>query len=402
MAIITFLRSFIFLWLFKLKSQPKSKRSDQITISILTNIGMLLINIAVANFLGATTGLPLCGRRFVIIAKRIGGTMYSRLRARENAIRDAKNNLPGKGDQQFSSFEKELMAMARNEARQITSYYSPKLEVVNGKYKPLLKDYERISKDYDAHAAKIGRSEPSVELSRTKYYVLMLLFVLGEIPMNSLAFAVFGENQIFTWIMAVGVAAAIPWIAHSMGILFKRWTVPWWKNGVGIGALLLLTIGGLVAIGYVRVQYLGDLSKTGAVSGFGSSTLIGAAFVGLNLVILAAATLCSYFAHDTDSMLEHLHRRTNQLEKATRTAEAKYRKMLTEQEQKLHRIQQRTQEIIHYYRKINLRKRPDHEKPKSFDRDHELGVEFENEDEGTKLETEISPLKMVASKRPRS
>jgi hypothetical protein len=328
--------------------------------------------------------------------------MYSKLWARQNAIRDAKNNLPGRADPQFSPFEKELMAKARHEARLITSSYGPKLEVLNGQYKPLLKDYERISKDYDAHAARIGRSEPSVELSRTKYYVLMLLFVLGEIPMNSLAFAVFGENQIFTWIMAVGVAVAIPWIAHSMGILFKRWTVPWWKNGIGIGALLFLTIGGLVAIGYVRVQYLGDLSKVGAVGSFGSNTLIGAAFVGLNLVILAAATLCSYFAHDTDPQLEHLHRRTNQLEKATRSIEGKYRKILTEQQQKLHRIQQRTQEIIYYYRKINQRMRPDHEKPKSFERDHELGVEFETEDEGKKSETETTPLKMVAAAQRRS
>jgi hypothetical protein len=326
--------------------------------------------------------------------------MYSKLRARQNAIRDAKNNLPGRSDPQFSAFEKELMAMARYEARQITSSYGPKLEVLNGKSKPLLKDYERISKDYDAHAAKIGRSEPSVELSRMKYLVLMSLFVLGEIPMNSLAFAVFGESQIFTWIMAVGVAVAIPWIAHSMGILFKRWSVPWWKNAIPIGTLLFLTMAGLVAIGYVRVQYLGDLNKARDVSSFANSTLIGAAFVGLNLVILAAATLCSYSAHDPDPLLEHLHRRTNQLDKAARTIEAKYREMSTEQQQKLHRIQQRTQEIIYYYRKINQRMRPDHEKPKSFERDHELGVDFESEDGGKKLETETTPLTMVAANQP--
>jgi len=403
MAIIAILRNSVFLWFFQLKLWPRSKLSDQVPVSTFRKISALLINILQIASTGLPACLALCGSRFTVLTlKQIGGKMYSRLSARQNAIRDAKNNLPGRGDQQFSSFEKELMAMARHEARQITSSYAPKLEVLNGKYKPLLKDFERISKDYDAHAAKIGRSEPSVELSRTKYYVLMLLFVLGEIPMNSLAFAVFGENQIFTWVMAVGVAAAIPWIAHSMGILFKRWTVPWWKNGIAVGSLLFLTIVGLIAIGYVRVQYLGDLSKAGAVSSFGNSTLIGAAFVGLNLVILAAATLCSYFAHDADSMLEHLHRRTNQLDKATRTAEAKYRKILAEQQEKLHRIQQRTQEIIHYYRKINLRRRPDHEKPKSFDRDHELGVEFGNGDEGPKLEPETAPLKMVVAKQTRS
>ena len=322
--------------------------------------------------------------------------MYSKLKARQNAVKDAKNNLPGKNDPQFSQFEQELMAMARNGARQIISSYSPKLETLNGIHKPLFKDYQRISKDYDAHSAKIGRSEPSVELSRMKYYALMLLFVLSEIPMNSLAFSVFGESQIFTWIMAVGVAVAIPWIAHAMGILFKRWSVSWWKNAIGIGTLLILTIGGLVAIGYVRVQYLGDLSKTGVVGSFGNSTVIGAAFVGLNLVILAAATLCSYFAHDRDPNLEHLHRRTNQLNKAMRTVEAKYRKILTKQQQKLHRIQQRTQEIIYHYRKINQRVRPDHEKPKSFELDHELGVDFDKEDENRKLETVTSQLRLVA------
>jgi hypothetical protein len=135
----------------------------------------------------------------------------------------------------------------------------------------LLRDYERISKDYDAHAAKIGRSEPSVELSRSKYYVLMTLFVLGEIPMNSLAFAVFGENQIFTWIMAIGVAVAIPWIAHSLGILFKRWSPPWWRNGLAIGALLFLTIGGLVAIGCVASSTWVTSAKRGQWSASNST-----------------------------------------------------------------------------------------------------------------------------------
>ncbi len=323
--------------------------------------------------------------------------MYSRVKARRNAVNDAKNNIPGRDDPNFAQFEQELMAMARSEARQVTAEYVPKLQVLNGKHKPLLKAYERISADYDAHAAKIGRSEPSIELSRGKYYILMLLFVLGEIPMNSLAFAVFGESQIFTWIMAVGVAVAIPWIAHAMGILLKRWSDPWWKSAVGVGTLLVLTIGGLIAIGYVRVQYLGDLSATGAASSFGSSTVIGAAFVGLNLVILAAATLCSYFAHDKDPMLEHLHRRTNQLNKAMRTIEAKYKKILTKQQQEIHRIQQRAQEIIYYYRKINQRVRPDHEKPKSFEREHELGVEFEPADEAKGLETVTTRLQAVAN-----
>ena len=305
--------------------------------------------------------------------------MYSKKEVRQNAMIDAKNNIPNSKDPNFSQFEQECMAMANNEARQVMAKYEPKLEILNGKHKPLLKEYERISMDYEAHTKKIERSEPSVELSRGKYYVLMFLFVLGEIPMNSLAFSVFGESQIFTWIMALGVAVAIPWIAHAVGILIKRGSVPWWKNGIGVAALLMLTIGGLLAIGYVRVQYLGDLSSAGATSSFGSSGVIGASFVGLNLVILAAATLCSYFAHDKDPLLEHLHRKTNLINKKMRAIEAKHNKIVTEQEQKINRIHQQTQENIYYYRKINQRERPDHEKPKSFEREHEVILDLENQ-----------------------
>lgn len=284
-----------------------------------------------------------------------------------------------------SQFEQELMAMARHKARQITSKCAPKLETLNGKHKPLLKEYQRISKDYDAHSAKIERSEPNVELSRGKYYVLMFLFVLGEIPMNSLAFAVFGESQIFTWIMALGVAVAIPWIAHAVGILLKRGSDPWWKHAIGVASLLLLTVAGLMAIGYVRVQYLGDLSEAGAVSSFGNSKFIGLAFIGLNLVILAAATLCSYFAHDEDPALEHLHRRTNLLNKNMRKIEAKHNKILTKQQQQINRLHQHSQEMVYFYRKINLRQRPDHQKPKSFEEKHEMDVDIEKQSDNREL-----------------
>jgi hypothetical protein len=322
--------------------------------------------------------------------------MYSRRTVRRNAVIDAKNNIPDKDDPNPSQFEQELMAMARHEARQVTSKYTPKLETLTGKHKPLLKDYERISKDYDAHSSKIERSEPNVELSRGKYYILMFLFVLGEIPMNSLAFAVFGESQIFTWIMAVGVAVAIPWIAHAVGILLKRGSEPWWKHALGVSSLLLLTVAGLMAIGYVRVQYLGDLSDSGAVAGFGNSKFIGASFIGLNLVILAAATLCSYFAHDHDPKLEHLHRRTNQLNKKLRSIEAKHNKILTKQKQRINKIHQSTQEVIYHYRKINQRLRPDHAKPRSFEEKHQMEVDVEKAEDHRDMLSSTLRLKKAA------
>jgi hypothetical protein len=324
--------------------------------------------------------------------------MYSKNEVKQNAIIDAKNNIPSRDDPNFSQFEQECMAMANNEARQVMTKYEPQLDVLNGKHKPLLKEYERISKDYDAHSKKIERSEPSVELTRGKYYILMFLFVLGEIPMNTIAFSVFRESQIFTWIMALGVAVAIPWIAHAVGILIKRGSVPWWKNGIGVATLLLLTVAGLAAIGYVRTEYLKDFSNAGeAVASFAHSSFMGIAFVGLNLVILAAAILCSYFAHDEDPLLEHLHRKTNQINKAMRAIEAKHNKMVTEQEQKINRIHQQTQENIYYYRKINQRERPDHEKPKSFEKEHEVILDYETKGRNNNVQKMLNATMQMKS-----
>ena len=305
--------------------------------------------------------------------------MYSKSEVRKNAKIDAKNNIPSIDDPKASNFEQECMAMANTEARKIMTKFEPKLEILNGKHKPLLKKYERISKDYDEHSKKIGRTEPHVELSRGKYYVLMTILVLGEIPMNTIAFSVFRESQIFTWIMAIGVAVAIPWIAHAVGILVKRGSVPWWKSAICVVSLLLLTIGGLVAIGYVRIEYLKDLTSTEETPmSFANSSIMGFAFVGLNLVILAAAILCSYFAHDTDPLLDHQYRKTNKINAVMRKIEAKHNRILTEQEQKINRIHEQTQENIYNYRKINQRVRPDHTKPKSFENEHEVILDYES------------------------
>jgi len=325
--------------------------------------------------------------------------MYSKSEVRKNAKVDAENNIPAIDDPNASQFEQECMAMANTEARKIMTRFEPRLEILTGKHKPLLKKYERISQDYDAHAKKIGRTEPHVELTRGKYWVLMSILVLGEIPMNTIAFSVFRESQIFTWIMAIGVAVAIPWIAHAVGILLKRGSEPAWKNMVCVAALLLLTVGGLVAIGYVRTEYLKDLiSSEGATESFANSSIMGVAFVGLNLVILAAAILCSYFAHDKDPLLEHQYRKTNKINKIMRTIEAKHNKIVTEQEQKINRIHQQTQENIYLYRKVNQRVRPDHGKPTSFEKEHEVILDYESQGRNSSVKKMLDATTQMRAK----
>ena len=73
-----------------------------------------------------------------------------------------------------------------------------------------------------------------------------------------------------------------------------------------------------------------------------------------------------------------------------RAIEAKHNKIVTEQEQKINRIHQQTQENIYYYRKINQRERPDHEKPKSFEREHEVILAYDKEGRNQKVQKMFS------------
>ena len=133
------------------------------------------------------------------------------------------------------------------------------------------------------------------------------------------------------------------------------------------------------------------------MGGFANSKFIGAAFVGLNLVILAAATLCSYFAHDKDPMLEHLHRKSNKINKAMRAIEARHNKILTNQRQKINQIHQQTQELVYYYRKINQRERPDHLKPKSFELKHGMEMDTKTQESDRDLLNATVRLKKIAA-----
>jgi hypothetical protein len=165
-----------------------------------------------------------------------------------------------------------------------------------------------------------------------------------------------------------------------------------------VSILLFLTVGGLVAIGYVRTEYLNDLVGIGeATASFGNSSIMGVAFVGLNLVILAAAILCSYFAHDIDPLLEHQYRKTNKINKIMRTIEAKHNKIVTEQEQMINRIHQQTQENIYLYRKVNQRVRPDHAKPKSFEKEHKVILDYESQGRNSSVKKMLDATMQIRS-----
>ncbi len=120
------------------------------------------------------------------------------------------------------------------------------------------------------------------------YWAVIALILVGEFPLNAVAFRLFGESDLFTYVMTASVAVALVAIAHFLGVALAGQVRSWlaW-------VLVVVPVAAIGVISLVRYDYLrrvgGDL--VGPVVG----TL---AFALINLVVFAAAAGWSYLRHD--------------------------------------------------------------------------------------------------------
>jgi len=151
----------------------------------------------------------------------------------------------------------------------------------------------------DAWAA----AAPAVEdaswhgIGRFVYWAVIALIIAGELPLNALAFRLFGESDLFTYIMTASLAVALIAIAHFLGSLVSRETHTTVERTL-IGVFTLVPIAGIAVVSLIRYDYLtraGD-DAIGPVLG----TL---AFALINLLVFVAAAGWSYLRHDPRTLV---------------------------------------------------------------------------------------------------
>jgi hypothetical protein len=142
----------------------------------------------------------------------------------------------------------------------------------------------------DAWAASAGRPEDAGwhGIGPVLYWAVIALILAGEFPLNAVAFRLFGESDLFTYVMTASLAVSLVAIAHFLGSALAGQVR---SRAVWVFAVAL--VGAVAVISLIRYDYLrrvgGDL--VGPVAG----TL---AFALINLVVFAAATGWSYLRHD--------------------------------------------------------------------------------------------------------
>ncbi len=132
-------------------------------------------------------------------------------------------------------------------------------------------------------------------IGRVAYAVLITLILVAEFPLNAIAFRLFGESEVLTWVMTAGLAATLILCAHGLGA-FLRVPHPTMADRRWIIVLLVLPTLAIVGIAVIRERYLSVAAEAGGFDALGP--VVGSVlFLVINLLIYAGATMLSYLAH---------------------------------------------------------------------------------------------------------
>lgn len=195
------------------------------------------------------------------------------------------------------------------------------------------------------------------------YMMFMLAVLIGEFPLNAIAFRLFGEAEILTYVMTLVLAVSLVGSAHVLGILLSLEK----PNRVQMSLLaicVLAPLGSISAIALVRQAYVTGLGREGI-----SPAAVTAAFVLINLLIYAIATVLSYLTHDpivqqirlTETPLLRLQRRLTRMQRRKEQLEIRLQYMVASRQKALqavahqgHVIRNEFEELIQEYRMGNL------------------------------------------------
>lgn len=231
-----------------------------------------------------------------------------------------------------------------------------------------------IALERKVRQAKHGRDH-DWKMSPVAYGLFMGAVLVGEFPLNAIAFRLFGEAELLTYVMTLVLAASLVGSAHVLGILLslERPT----RVQLGLLALCIIApLGAILAIAVVRQAYVSALGHQGLSPG-----AVSAAFVLINLLIYTMATVLSYLTHDpvagqlraTEIPLRRFKRRMARLQRRREKLEIALQYLVAARQKALQAVMHEAQifknefeELIQEYRMGNLEGRTEKVVPPIF------------------------------------
>ena len=283
--------------------------------------------------------------------------------------KDGERNIPEMGSYTPAPFEQALISNGEQAVQQVYKTASgtiAKLRPVADALQRQLDDLERrmrpIAEAYKARVAEVGR-EATIVFPPVFHWGLIVFLAVGEFPLNTVVFRLFGEAEFLTYVMASTLAIIIPLIGVFIGAHLRH-SIPNWVGNIVIGGLTPAIVAAtLYAVSLLRNTYItSQFSSTGYVATEGNQ--MAYALFALNALVFFGAFVASYFAHDPDERLDALHHSLKGMDKHKHKIRTKLfaigTKLNGEIQQAKSQIEQvraLTNQRVQLYRQTNIRHR---------------------------------------------
>ncbi len=226
--------------------------------------------------------------------------------------KDGEKNIPDMRSYLPAQFEQALVAHGEQEVQRI--YQKASSRIV--KLRPVYQAYHRRMEELESRLQAVGKlyKARKTELGRDfagrfpyKYHVALILFLgIGEFPLNTIVFRLFGEPEFLTYIMASTLAVTIPLLGLFIGIHIRQ-AVPSRAGNLLVGLLTPASAAAaLFAISSMRNSYIISQNSLGEAMPAGQDGLAYALFA-LNALVFCGAMVSSYLSHDPDERLDSCH-----------------------------------------------------------------------------------------------
>ena len=231
-----------------------------------------------------------------------------------------------------------------------------------------------INQDRKVKRTKWG-PEHEWRLNPLGYLMFMLAILIGEFPLNAIAFRLFGEAEVLTYVMTLVLAVSLVGCAHVLGI-FLSLEKPTIVQRVLLAVCIVAPLGAIFAIALVREAYVIELGHTGL-----SPRAVTATFILINLLIYSIATVLSYLTHDpvvqqvrlTEAPLRQVKRQLARMQRRKEKLEIRLQYLVAWRQKTLqavmheaHIITNAFAELIQEYRMSNLEARKEKTVPAIF------------------------------------
>jgi hypothetical protein len=192
---------------------------------------------------------------------------------------------------------------------------------------------------------------------------LIAFLAIGEFPLNTVVFRLFGEAEYMTYVMASTLAIIIPLIGVFIGV-HVRHAIPKQVGNLLIGILTpIIVCATLYAVSLLRNTYIASQNVGGAPVAPPGNEMTYALFA-LNALVFFGAAVASYFAHDPDERLDGFHKSLKTLDRTMNPVRTKLFAVGTElngeieqAKSQIEQIRALTKQRVQLYRQSNIRHR---------------------------------------------